>query len=263
MLQFISFSSGSDGNCYMLAEDGVGIMIDQGIGLRKLKKLVNEYGINLGIVHALLVTHDHFDHSKSVGETSALLGVPVYAHSTVHAAMLNNPHIYRKVLPLLRYDICEEEVLRIGCFKITPFAVPHDSAYNLGYFIETPTTNLCLITDVGCYIPTMMPYIKGARNLVIEANYDTGMLASGRYPAMLKRRISKENGHSSNEQTAKVLSEHLSSYIQRVFLCHLSANNNTPTLALHTIQAALHDTGFNVPVSVLPRTSPSGVFNLV
>ena len=246
----------------MLLCDGVGIMIDQGVGIRKLKKHINEYALPLDAVQAILLTHDHFDHSRSVGETSELLGVPVYAHSLVHDAMLNNPHIYKKIPSTLRHDIGENEILRIGCFTITPFPVPHDSACNMGYFIETPQTNICLITDVGCYLPHIKKHISQSRNLVIEANYDTNMLASGKYPAMLKRRIAAEHGHASNQQTADVLCESLSPVIQRIFLCHLSANNNNSAIALQTIRKTILKKGFDIPVSTLSRTSSDGIFEL-
>ena len=39
MLQFISICSGSSGNCYYLLQDGYGLLIDLGIGIRKFKAL--------------------------------------------------------------------------------------------------------------------------------------------------------------------------------------------------------------------------------
>lgn len=38
MLKFISFGSGSSGNCYMLMTPTDGLLIDIGVGLRGLKK---------------------------------------------------------------------------------------------------------------------------------------------------------------------------------------------------------------------------------
>ena len=38
MLRFISFGSGSSGNCYYICNERHGILIDAGIGIRKLKK---------------------------------------------------------------------------------------------------------------------------------------------------------------------------------------------------------------------------------
>ena len=70
MLKFISFGSGSSGNCYMLATPTDALLIDRGVGLRGLKKDCREYGISLSDVHHVLITHDHADHIKSVGSFS-------------------------------------------------------------------------------------------------------------------------------------------------------------------------------------------------
>lgn len=45
MLRFISFGSGSSGNCYLLFTDTDCLMIDCGVGIRTLKKHFNQYGI--------------------------------------------------------------------------------------------------------------------------------------------------------------------------------------------------------------------------
>lgn len=262
MLQFISLSSGSSGNCYIFTEDHHSLMIDHGIGMRKFKKIVSEYKINTDEIEALLLTHEHFDHSRSVGEFSLLKGIPVYAHGSVHDAIQQNPRLYKKIpLPQRRDVICGEKFI-VGCFQITAFNVPHDSVFNLGYFITTPSTNICLITDIGSFQPQMLSYIRQSRNLVIEANYDPEMLLHGKYPAMLKRRIASENGHTSNQQTATILSQNVTHNLQHIFLCHLSANNNTPRLAQHTIEEKLRQTGCNIPITPLARTSPTGIFQL-
>ena len=38
MLKFISFGSGSSGNCYYLYTETDALLIDAGVGIRKLKK---------------------------------------------------------------------------------------------------------------------------------------------------------------------------------------------------------------------------------
>jgi phosphoribosyl 1,2-cyclic phosphodiesterase len=60
------------------------------------------------------------------------------------------------------------------------------------------------------------------------------MLQTGYYPAYLKARIASDLGHLSNTQAALLALEHASVRLKHVFLSHLSANNNTPELALHT-----------------------------
>ena len=109
MLKFISFGSGSSGNCYYLAPATDGLMIDIGVGLRTLKKYGKDYGVTLQSVRHLLITHDHADHIKSVGSFSADYQVPVYATKLVHKGIDHNYCIQRKVSEdMKRY-------LEVGC----------------------------------------------------------------------------------------------------------------------------------------------------
>jgi phosphoribosyl 1,2-cyclic phosphodiesterase len=80
------------------------------------------------------------------------------------------------------------------------------------------------------------------------------MLWSGFYPPYLKKRISSDLGHLSNTQAARLTLEHASSRLQHVFLSHLSANNNTPELALSTFNHFLAQrSDLNVAVTLTSR----------
>ena len=70
MLKFISFGSGSSGNAYLLYTENDSIIIDCGVGIRSMKKYMHSYGLNLSMIHHILITHDHADHIKSVGSIS-------------------------------------------------------------------------------------------------------------------------------------------------------------------------------------------------
>ena len=85
MLKFISFSSGSSGNCYYLATCEDGLIIDSGLGIRTLKKYCRDYGVSLASVHNVLVTHDHADHVKSVGNLSI---PPEYLYAGSYSAFI-------------------------------------------------------------------------------------------------------------------------------------------------------------------------------
>ena len=97
MLKFISFGSGSSGNCYYLATSTDALIIDAGVGVRMLKKYMKEYGLNLHSVHYILITHDHADHIKCVGSISHELGVPVYCTEKVHDGIDRNYCVTRKI----------------------------------------------------------------------------------------------------------------------------------------------------------------------
>ena len=96
-MKFISFGSGSSGNCYYLLEDGFGLIIDAGIGIRSFKKYFREYGFTCPTLKAILVTHDHTDHVKAVGALSCEYHLDVFATEDVHQGILTNYHTHKKV----------------------------------------------------------------------------------------------------------------------------------------------------------------------
>lgn len=270
MFKFISFGSGSCGNCYYLNYDGFGIIIDLGLSIRNFKKLFSDYGQSIEQIKAILVTHDHTDHVKAVGALSRNFRIPVYTSQSVHDSIMRNHFVSKKVPFDLQYAINRGETFELGPFSITSFGVPHDSADNNGYILRTPN-NKCfvLITDVGHFTDEMPAIVHQATHLVIESNYDAAMLRSGHYPLRLQNRISSPNGHISNAETAVFLAQNLNpERIERVWLCHLSAENNRPSVAYEACAQILTDAGFVINngnqrlVEVLPRRTPTLVMEL-
>lgn len=266
MLKFISFGSGSSGNCYMLYTANDALLIDIGVGLRGLKKSMYDYGVSLSQIHHVLITHDHADHIKSVGSFSHDYQIPIYATRQVHIGINQNYCITQKVTPDLAHVIEVEQTIQIGDFQVTPFSVPHDSSENVGYFIEAEGTNFCIITDAGLVTDAMKVYIQRARHLVIEANHDTEMVLNGPYPQFLKERILSGTGHLSNRDCAQALVDNMSDFLQHVWLCHLSEENNHPELARKTVETVLRSygviPGVDLQLEVLKRTTPTGPFDL-
>jgi len=267
MLRFISFGSGSSGNCYFLYTATDGLLIDAGVGVRVMKKYFREYGLNRQLIRRILVTHDHADHIKCVGSLSHELQLPVYATEKVHEGIDRNYCITRKVTAELRRKVTPQETFETGEFRVTPFTVPHDSSDNVGYCIEAQGKTFCIVTDAGCVTDEMAGFIGRADFLVIEANHDREMLSNGPYPQILKQRIASTTGHLSNTQCGEALVQHMGEQLSHVWLCHLSEENNHPELARKTVEAILRSYGIvpgkDLQLEVLRRTVPTGVFDLV
>ena len=244
MLKFISFGSGSSGNCYYLYTEQDGLLIDAGVGIRTLKKHVKNYGLSLDKMHHLLVTHDHADHIKSAGYLSLEPGINVYATHKVHQGIERNYCVRKKVVP---------EHMKI---------IETNAPFNIGDFIT-----FVLITDAGQVTPDMQRHISEANYLVIEANYDEAMLQQGPYPQHLKARISSPNGHLSNRACGEALAQFATPALKAVWLCHLSEENNHPVLAQKTIEDILKShgiiAGVDFALEVLKRKVPSGYRELV
>lgn len=97
MLKFISFGSGSSGNSYLLMSDNTILMLDSGVGIRSMKRYFQEYGLSFTKINAILVTHDHADHVKSVGAISNDFKIPVYATEAVHKGIQKNYCVRKKI----------------------------------------------------------------------------------------------------------------------------------------------------------------------
>lgn len=267
MLNFLCFGSGSSGNCYYLYTETGGILIDAGIGVRTLRKYFSDYGLSMSDIKAMLVTHDHADHVKSVGSLSADLCLPVYTTRAVHHGIEENFCVRKKIRPGYERYIEYDDTFCINDLTITCFHVPHDSADNIGYRIKYGDVVFCLITDAGRLTEEMKPFISEANYLVIEANYELERLQTGPYPKYLKDRIVSGNGHLSNVECGKAIAENGSPELKHVWLAHLSEENNHPELARKTVEGVLREYGIiagkDFLLDVLKRRTPSEVHQLV
>ena len=262
-IYFQSLASGSSGNCYYLGTPDYGILIDAGIGSRIIKKTLKDDEIDFANIQAVLVTHDHADHIKTVGCLAESYHIPIYSTASVHKGIEHSRCMDGHLGAEKR--IIEKEVpFDIRDFHITAFEVPHDSADNVGYLIEIFGQKFTIATDVGHITDTVSRYMCMANHLIIEANYDEEMLDSGNYPKYLKDRIKSEDGHLSNQQAAEFLATHYHPELKDIWLCHLSRDNNHPELAYKTVDERLYREGIRVGKDVtlyaLKRMIPSDLF---
>ena len=102
----------------------------------------------------------------------------------------------------------------------------------MGFRIETPThEQVGICTDLGFVSNEVLTALLGCDFVMLESNYDESMLMYGPYPFFLKRRISSEKGHLSNEQCAETIERLVAGNTKRFALAHLSEKNNRPEVA--------------------------------
>lgn len=271
MLHFVSFGSGSSGNCCLLYTEEEMIIIDAGVGVRTLKKHLKSYGLSIRDALGILITHDHADHVRSVGCLSHDYNLPVYTTVGAHDGITKNWSVRKKIEPELVKVVEKASPFKLGSFTITPFGVPHDSTDNVGYRIVYNDIVFVLMTDIGHLTEEMKSYIAEANYLVIEADYEPQMLQAGPYPQHLKDRIAGPYGHQSNKECAEALSQFATPKLKHVWLCHLSDENNHPDLAEKTVKQLLREHGIvagneksaDFALDVLKRKTPSNIFDLV
>ena len=264
-LIFRSFASGSSGNCYFLGTHNWGILIDAGISARTIQKNLREMGLDYANIMGVLVTHDHADHIRAVGTLGERVHLPIYSTRTIHDGIDRNYGVREKLRTSQRY-IEKGETLELNGMIINTFGISHDSSECIGYVIDFLGQRFVIATDCGQPNLTMELYLNSANHIVIEANHDESLLLNGPYPTFLKERILSPKGHQSNVTCGKLLAKNWHANMRNIFLCHLSHENNDPTIALETIKELLLAEGImpgeDLFITPLDRQKPSPVYVL-
>lgn len=235
---FLSLVSGSSGNSTLISDGTTVLLADCGLSCKKLEQSMAAAGVKPENLSGILITHEHNDHIKGVGTVSRKYNIPIYATTGTHAAM-NIGNIDEKNIKYISPDIDFE----IGTIGIKPFSIPHDAAEPVGYNFFFGQKKLSLATDIGHMNDYIFERLKNSIAVLLESNHDADMLRFGRYPAVLKKRISGEFGHLSNAEAAQTVLKLVKNGTRHIMLGHLSNENNTPTKAYTEAAACLERGG--------------------
>jgi phosphoribosyl 1,2-cyclic phosphodiesterase len=244
-----TFASGSSGNAALVCRNGVYVLLDAGISCRRITASLRELGLEMDDLSAVFITHTHTDHVSGLQTLVNRCDVPVFASRRTASGLT-----YRVagIGPRLRpYDW--GETLTVGTLTVTPFPTSHDAPGSAGYRFDEAG----VLTDSGYVTEEASAVLDGVRLLVLEANHDVDRLRGGPYPFYLKRRILGDTGHLSNDAAAAFAVTAARSGAEKLVLAHLSAENNTPELALGAVSAALEAAGLSPGLSVAPRNGMS------
>ena len=265
MFNFCSLYSGSSGNSSLVQSDKTNILIDAGESARKIENALSSINVPINSIDAIVVTHEHIDHVKSIGTLSKKYNIPVYATEKTWKAM---PDQSDKIdSKLLRY-FSPSNNFYVGDIKISPFSIPHDAADPCGFNILTANKQLSIATDLGHITPELLSNISKSDFILLESNYDPEILKFSKYPYYLKHRISGEYGHLSNIDAGNVISSLLKNNdnLKSVMLGHLSKENNFPELAYKTVVEEIINNKCNldnVSINVATREHPSDLIKLI
>ena len=227
--------SGSSGNCIYVGSSDTHLLVDIGISNKKAESGLNSIGLTGRDINGILITHEHSDHIQGLGVFSRKYGVPMYATEGTVRAILSNKYlgsIDDSLFNIVRAD----EKFTVGDIVVDPMKISHDAADPVAYRFTNEGRNMAVCTDLGCYTDYTCECLQDMDAMVIEANHDIRMLENGPYPYPLKMRILSEIGHLSNEASGKLLSSVLHDNIKRIYLGHLSKENNYPELAFESVR---------------------------
>ncbi|MCP2034452.1 phosphoribosyl 1,2-cyclic phosphodiesterase [Planomicrobium sp. HSC-17F08] len=242
-MRFSVLASSSSGNAIYIENDQHSFLVDAGLSGRKMEELFAAVGKKMNNLDGILVTHEHSDHIKGLGIVARKHKVPIYANAKTWQAM---DGLVGAIPVEQRFHFDMDTVKTFGSLDIESFAVSHDAADPMFYVFHENGRKLALITDTGYVSDRMKGVIQAADAFVFESNHDVGMLQMGRYPWSVKRRILSDVGHVSNEDAAVAMSEVMAEKPTRIYLSHLSKDNNMKDLARMSVEQTLQTKGIIV-----------------
>ncbi len=237
-MKIINLGSGSKGNCTYIETKESKILIDCGIAYNQVKSYLNDYHINLDLIDAIFVSHEHTDHISNLvtflSKTKATLYIKEETFSDAEYKLKTSLKCYP-------HEFIESNLLyNIKDISVLPIRLSHDTRYCMGFVLRDISTDnnitFASITDTG-YIPEeYYKVLSFVNTLLIESNHDVTLLQNSGRPYFLINRILSDNGHMSNVQCAHHLKKIVSKHTKHVILAHLSEECNEPSIALNTIK---------------------------
>jgi len=267
-------ASGSTGNSVLLETERTTLLIDAGLGRKEMQRRFAALGRSQPAhVDAILITHEHSDHSSGLAQMAREWDCPAYLTEPTHRAIVKmyaeDPEKPGKKASLERVEyIRSGDRFEIGDVEINPFAIPHDAADPVGFSFRVGGAKVAITTDLG-YLPELVKHhLREADFLILESNHDLDMLKVGPYPWHIKQRVMSRTGHLSNTVVSEFLadSEVFDARAQYLVLAHLSEQNNTPEVARISAEEALGRRPSSCPfrgsLHIASQRTPLGPFEL-
>lgn len=251
--------SGSRGNSTLVESGATRILVDAGFSGRDLGRRLAALDRDPGDLDAIVITHDHGDHTRGMGVYARRHGTPLYLTEETRRA---TSRLLRGEEVVVAYRAAHP--FRIGSLEVQPFVTAHDAADPVGVAVECTETGcrLGVATDLGRPTAGIRHALSGCHMLVLEANHDEGLLHQAPYPWTVKARIASSHGHLSNEAAATFATELLHDELHAVILAHLSRESNEPGLARTVVGRALERAGYRGILQVAEQDEPGPVFDL-
>ncbi len=242
--RIINLGSSSEGNSIYLEilrngyEKPFNILLDVGFSYNEMLRKMIKNKIDVNNIDAILVTHEHGDHSKSMTDFWEK-GINVYAPETVFYKS-TNPLVFQHQI-MVEYEWREiEKGIEIFSFPLEHFD-KGEKIYNLGYIIKIDNEYQILFATDTKFLPQDFSAFEFDM-IFIEANYledkvtfalrDAQRKGNKANIARYKRLV---DSHFSLENLARTLSGDIKdgakpfnlSKCEAIFLLHLSSGNDT------------------------------------
>ncbi|MEQ6388627.1 MBL fold metallo-hydrolase [Bacillaceae bacterium S4-13-58] len=260
-LGFSVLASGSTGNAFYIESEDQRLLVDAGLSGKQMDRLMAEIDIDPKTLDGILVTHEHSDHIKGLGILARKYKLPIYANEKTWKAMEG---LIGEVPLDQKFYFHMGETKTFGSMEIESFGVSHDAAEPMFYVFHKDTKKVALVTDTGYVSDRVKKTVENADAYIFESNHDVGMLRMGRYPWNVKRRILGDEGHVSNEDCGLALCDLIGNETKRIYLAHLSKDNNMKDLARMSVGSILaergHQLGTTIDLHDTDPTTPTALY---
>ena len=261
-MKFCSLYSGSTGNSLFVQGNDTKILIDAGVSAEKITEGLASIDVDIKEINAIIVTHEHIDHIRSIGTIAKKWNIPVYANLGTWNGIENEKAVTK--IGEKNYFKTNKE-FEIGDLKIIPFSTSHDAMDSCGFSIENDGRKISIATDLGEMTKEVQDNLKGSKFILLEANYEPEVLRCCSYPYLVKTRIAGNRGHLSNGDAGKAISKLVNFGLQNVMLGHLSKESNFPELAYKSVLNEMMKNGIkekDIEIGIASRIEPSKIVNI-
>jgi len=226
-LIFQSLASSSSGNAYLVSDGQTHILIECGLSHKKLQQAC---GFKLTSLDAVLISHEHKDHSQCVDKILSS-GIPVYLSQGTARAL----ELPEKLLDLATEMVAGEQ-FTVGTMVIKPFSTFHDAQEPMGFVMQSTVD-----WDVFAFATDTvnLPYnFPGVNILAVEANFQQDILdRSERMPEKTKKRVSKT--HMEIDKLCECLRRMDLRSCRELWLLHLSSAMSHEGQFVYKVQRAV------------------------
>lgn len=231
MINLTVLASSSGANAVVASTGRTHVLLDCGLPTKQLYTALIQNGFDPAQIDAVIVSHEHQDHTAGLRSFVKQFNVPVLMSHATFAA------IPWGFVPKTTGPV-------IGDLTVWLRPVSHDAALPCGIVLRDRDGDTAgYFVDLG-EIPADMPsWIDGCRTLLIESNHDTEVLMAGPHHPSVKARVAGPLGHLSNDQVARFIEDGMPAGVERLILGHLSKQANTPQLAAAAAMKALQRSG--------------------
>ncbi|MFM2049499.1 MAG: hypothetical protein RI955_2047, partial [Bacteroidota bacterium] len=217
----------------------------------EVEQRLKQLNLSIKTIKAIFISHEHTDHIRGVSVLANKYSLPVYiTHKTARHGI--------RLIKHLSKEFEAHQPINIGDLTVVAFDKKHDAIDPHSFIVSGNGATVGVFTDIGLVCENLVHYFKQCNAVFLESNYDEAMLENGKYPMLLKKRITGGEGHLSNKQAVELFKNHKPEFMTHVILSHLSKENNTPEIAEKTFTKYAD----SVEIIVASRFQASDVYHI-